>query len=73
MIKTDGGSVREAFIKVTKIVQPKTIMSDHEPAFLGNEFSEYLHEKQIPLNINAVGDHHALGIVDNSTGRTTRI
>ena len=46
MINTDGGSVREAFINMTKIVQPKAIMSDHEPAFLGNEFSEYLHEKQ---------------------------
>ena len=32
MINKDGGSVREAFVKMTT-VQPKTIMSDHEPAF----------------------------------------
>ena len=50
MINRDGVSVREAFIKMAKIVQPKTIMSDDETAFLGNDFSEYLHEKQIPLN-----------------------
>ena len=54
---------------MTKIVQPKTIMSDHEPAFLGNAFSEYLHEKKIPLNATALGDHHALGITDNFVGR----
>jgi hypothetical protein len=46
MINRDGGSVKEAFIKMAKSVQPKTIMSDHESAFLGNEFSEYLHENK---------------------------
>ena len=65
MINKDGVSIREAFIKMTKIVQPKAIMSDNESAFLGSEFSEYLHEKQIPLNVNALGDLHALGIVNN--------
>ena len=35
MINKYGGSVREALIKMTKIVQPMTIMSDHEPVFLG--------------------------------------
>ena len=34
MINKRGGSVREAFMKMTNIVQPKTITSDHEPAFL---------------------------------------
>ena len=53
MINRDGGSIREAFIKMTKIVQPKAITPDHEPVFFGNEFSDYLHEKQIPLNANA--------------------
>ena len=53
---------------MTKIIQPKTIMSDHEPALLGNEFSEYLHEKQIPLKVNALGDHHELGFTDISQG-----
>ena len=33
MINRDGVSVREAFIKMTKIVQPKTIMSDNESGF----------------------------------------
>ena len=68
MISKDGGSVREAFIKMTKIVQPKTTMSDNESTFLDNEFSEDLHEKQIPLNVNALSDHHALGIIDNFAG-----
>jgi hypothetical protein len=35
----NGNSVKEAFIKMTGIVQPRSTMSDHEPAFLGNEFS----------------------------------
>ena len=52
MITRDGVSVSEAFIKMT-IVQPKTTMSDNESACLGNAFSKYLHEKQIPLNANA--------------------
>ena len=69
MIDKDGGSVREAFIKMTKIVQPKTVMSD----FLGNEFSEYLREQQIPLHVNALGEHHALGIIDNFSGIVNRI
>ena len=30
MTNKDGVSGREAFIKMTKIVQPETIMSDHE-------------------------------------------
>ena len=33
MINKGGGSVREAFIKMTKIVQPKTIMPDDESSF----------------------------------------
>ena len=30
-------------------------------------------KKQIPLNVNALGDHHALGIIDNFAGRIKRI
>ena len=73
MIHKDGGSIQEALIKITKIVQPKTIRADHEPGSVGNEFSVYLHEKQIPLNVNALGDHHALGIINNFAGRSKEI
>ena len=73
MIIENSVSIKEAFIKMTKIVQPKTIMSDHEPTALGNEISEYLREKQIPLNMNALGDQHLLVIIDKFAGRIKRI
>ena len=54
---------------MTKFEKPRCIISDHDSAFLGNEFSTYLDKLQLPLNVNALGDHHALGIIDNFAKR----
>ena len=58
---------------MTKCVKPRCIISDHDPAFLSNEFSSYLDKLQIPLNVNALGDHHVLGIIDKFAKRIKTI
>ena len=68
LINKDGHSVKEAFIKMTKFEKPRCIISDHDSA-LSNEFMKYLDHLQIPLHVNALGDHHALGIIDNFARR----
>ena len=73
LISKDGNTVKEAFIKMTKFVKPRCIISDHDPAFLSNEFSSYLDKLQIHLNVNALGDHHVLGIIDNFAKRIKTI
>ena len=57
--------VLEGFKELTKHEKPRSILSDHEPAFIGNEFYEYLKKQEIVLNVNKLGDHRALGILDN--------
>ena len=37
----------------------------NESAFIGNEFYEYLKKQELVLNVNKLGDHKALGILDN--------
>jgi hypothetical protein len=61
----DIPNVLQGFRELIKHEKPRTILSDHEPAFIGNEFYEYLKKKEIVLNVNKLGDHHALGILDN--------
>ena len=73
LLNNDSNTVKEAFMKMTRTTKPRSIISDHEAAFLSNEFSNYLDKLQIPLNINALGDHHALGIIDNFAKRIKTI
>ena len=58
---------------MNKFTKPRCIISDHDAAFLSNEFSSYLDKLQIPLNVNALGDHHVLGIIDNFAKRIKTI
>jgi hypothetical protein len=54
-------------------VKPRSILSDHDSSFLSKEFTEHLDKLQIPLNVNAISDHHALGIIDNFAKRIKTI
>ena len=54
---------------LTKIFKPRSIISDHDGAFTSNIFQKYLDQLKIPLTLNALGDHHALGIIDNFAKR----
>jgi len=73
ILNKDALTVKDAFIQITKFVKPRCIIADHDSAFLSHEFSTYLDKLQIPLNINALGDHHALGIIDNFAKRIKTI
>ncbi len=48
-------------------------MSDNGSSFLGEKFKKLLSEYNINHDANAVGDHNALGIVDNFAKRIKRI
>ena len=67
MLKKDAINVKDAFETIVKRahVQPHSLLSDQDGAFLGGEFGEYIKSKHIILNTNALEDHHALGIIDN--------
>ena len=54
---------------MTKFEKPRCIISDYVSAFLGSEFSTYVDNLQLPLNVHALGDRHALGIIDNFAKR----
>ena len=41
--------------------------------FLSKSTTSYLDGKKIPLNVNALGDPHALGIIDNFARRINKI
>jgi transposase InsO family protein len=62
--------VESAFLKIiTESNKPNIILSDHEGAFLSNSFDRLLMSRKIILNVNIVGDHHALGIIDSFARR----
>ena len=52
---------------------PNLIMSDNDSSFLGSEFQKVLVKHDIHHDPNAVGDHNALGIIDNFAKRIKRI
>ena len=54
-------------------VKPRSILSDNEAAFLTQPFQTVLDKHRIALNQNVVGDHHALGIIDNFARRIKTI
>ena len=61
--------VKQAFDKLIQHVKPRSILSDHDSSFLSKDFTEHLDKLQIPLNVNAISYHHALGIIDNFAKR----
>ena len=52
---------------------PNLIMSDNDGSFVGEKFQKLLVNYNIHHSPNAVGDHHALGIIDNFAKRLKRI
>ena len=48
---------------------PKIIMSDNDSAFKSDDFQELLDKYHIVSDMNVVGDHNALGIIDNFAKR----
>ena len=65
--------VIQAFDKLIQHVKPRSILSDHDGSFLSKDFTEHFDKLQIPLNVNAISDHHALGIIDNFAKRIKTI
>ena len=52
---------------------PDLVMSDNDSSFLGDKFQKLLVKYNIHHDANAIGDHNALGIVDNFAKRIKRI
>jgi len=52
---------------------PDLIMSDNDASFMGDKFQKLLAEYNIHHDANAIGDHNALGIIDNYAKRIKRI
>ena len=49
--------------------QPRILLTDNDAAYSVSFFQQVLDDKEIVLNMNTVGDHHALGIIDNFAKR----
>ena len=54
-------------------VKPRSIISDHEAGFLIDPFQKLINKYNIALNVNALHNHHALGIIDNFAKRLKTI
>ena len=67
----DSEACAKAFGKILKTsgVKPRSILSDQDAAFLREPFQKILQKEGIALNLNALNDHHALGIIDNFARR----
>ena len=65
MLNKDDESVKKALITIFKDTKPESILSDHDSSFMSKTVQSYLSSLRIPLNVNALSDHHALGIIDN--------
>ena len=50
-------------------VKPRSILSDHEAGFLIDPVQKLINKNNIALNVNAMHNHHALGIIDNFARR----
>jgi len=49
--------------------QPRVLLTDNDAAYTGEFFQKVLEDKDIMLQMNTVGDHNALGIIDNFAKR----
>jgi transposase InsO family protein len=61
------------FKKKSKANKIRIIISDNEGSFQSKIFEKYLDEKSIILSMNALNDHHVLGIIDNFAKRLKTI
>ena len=70
----NSSSCTEALkIIIEKKGQPRVLTSDNDSAFLSGEFKSLTDKLGIILNLNVIGDHNALGIIDNFAKRLKRI
>jgi len=69
--KKDSKSACDALQKIIEEAgeSPKIIMADNDSAFKSDDFQELLDKNHIVLDMNVVGDHNALGIIDNFAKR----
>ena len=67
----DSETLAAAFHKLVDKagVKPRSILSDHEAGFLIDPFQKLMNKYNIALNVNALHDHHSLGIIDNFARR----
>ena len=73
MLSKHEADVKKALSNIFKDDKPRSILSDHEGAFLYKNITSFLDGLKIPLNVNATSDHHALGIIDNLASRIQTI
>ena len=58
----DGSSMKHVFINMAKQATPRCIISDSDSGCLSKELWA-MPTFQLPLHVDALGDHHALGII----------
>ena len=57
-------------INVTNYAKPRILIPYHDMCFLQQGLCDLLRDKTSPLNVNALGDNHAVSIIDNSCTTT---
>ena len=72
MLNKDDESVKKALITIFKDTKPESILSDHDSSFLSKTVQAYLSSLKIPLNVNALSDHHPQGDCPSSPLYLTR-
>ena len=67
----DSETVGSTFLSIMMELkqQPRVLLTDNDKAYQGSFFQKVLDDQEIVLNMNTVGDHHALGIIDNFAKR----
>ena len=71
----DSEAITAAFQKILGKagVKPRSILSDHEAGFLIDPFQKLINKYNIALSVNALHNHHVLGIIDNFAKRLKTI
>lgn len=70
----DGEDCADSLESIIKEAgSPRVIMSDNDSAFKSSIFQKILNENDIILDMNVVGDHNALGVIDNFARRIKTI
>ena len=62
-------SVAAGFMKLISKVKPRSILADHDTAFQHEPFQKLINKEHIALNLDALNEHRALGIIDNFARR----
>jgi transposase InsO family protein len=65
--ETVGATLQSIMMEAKE--KPRVILSDNDAAYTGYFFQHVLEDNKIILQMNTVGDHNALGIIDNFARR----